>query len=245
MKPRLCSQLGEPGRIRHQEERSPQSTDTKLPSAQTQQCPVLAIAFVISAPLPRQRCTDLAACRYFLPHQQPHYQGRSCHHRDDAKRCRERRGLCRRSAGSHCHGEHPKGRERLGERSFFQPSGRPNSLTELKATGSLPCSRAGSPIPRICSSGSQPHSWQPVPKRGGFAALQSSFKPELGGGADTRSWGHPGEEQGHAGGQRRLTQSTMRILLSFPFCCSCLAAMATELKKQNPLQRGSQSQLTL
>lgn len=30
--------------------------------------------------------------------------------------------------------------------------------------------------------------------------------------------------------RRRLTQSTMRILLTLSLCCSCLAAMATELK---------------
>lgn len=33
-----------------------------------------------------------------------------------------------------------------------------------------------------------------------------------------------------------LTQSTMRILLTPSFCCSSLAVMATELKKQKPLQ---------
>lgn len=66
MKPRLCSQLGEPGRIRHQEERSPQSTDTKLPSAQTQQCPVLALAFVISAPLPRDAQTLQPVSLFYL-----------------------------------------------------------------------------------------------------------------------------------------------------------------------------------
>lgn len=32
-----------------------------------------------------------------------------------------------------------------------------------------------------------------------------------------------------------LTQSTMRILLTLSLCWSCLAAMATELKKQKPL----------
>lgn len=70
------------------------------------------------------------------------------------------------------------------------------------------------------------------PQGGAFSAPKSSSKPEL---------GHPGEERGRAGGREQLTQSTMRILLSFPFCCSCLAAMATELKKQNPLRRGSWS----
>lgn len=34
----------------------------------------------------------------------------------------------------------------------------------------------------------------------------------------------------------KLTQSTMRILLTPSFCCSSLAVMATELKKQKPLQ---------
>lgn len=65
--------------------------------------------------------------------------------------------------------------------------------------------------------------------QGGFSTFRSSLKSEL---------GCPGEAQEPARGQEQLTQSTMRILLSFPFCCSCLAAMATELKKQNPLQRG-------
>lgn len=35
---------------------------------------------------------------------------------------------------------------------------------------------------------------------------------------------------------RALTQSTMRILLALSFCWSCLAAIATELKKQKPLR---------
>lgn len=32
------------------------------------------------------------------------------------------------------------------------------------------------------------------------------------------------------------TQSTMRTLPTFNFCCRSLAVMATELKKQNPLR---------
>lgn len=100
-------------------------------------------------------------------------------------------------------------------------------------------------LPVLTCRGVPSHKGQLVPKGGGFAALPSSCTPELGRSAGTRSWGCAGDEQGHAGGPRGLTQSTMRILLSFPFCCSCLAAMATELKKQNPLKRGSQSCLTL
>lgn len=40
---------------------------------------------------------------------------------------------------------------------------------------------------------------------------------------------------GARGPAKVLTQSTMRILLTLSLCWSCLAAMATELKKQKPL----------
>lgn len=99
-------------------------------------------------------------------------------------------------------------------------AGRPQSLTQPKPAGS------GSPSP-----GSAPA--PPAPQRRGVPATIPQ-----GAGAGTA----PGDILGRAGtswGQGTgLTQSTMRILLSFPFCCSCLAAMATELKKQNPLGRG-------
>lgn len=39
-----------------------------------------------------------------------------------------------------------------------------------------------------------------------------------------------------------LTQSTMRILLTLSLCWSCLAAMATELKKQKPLWTNRQEE---
>lgn len=39
-------------------------------------------------------------------------------------------------------------------------------------------------------------------------------------------------------GPAALTQSTMRIRPTLSFCCSSLAEMATELKKQNPLLGG-------
>lgn len=43
-------------------------------------------------------------------------------------------------------------------------------------------------------------------------------------------------------GPAALTQSTMRIRPTLSFCCSSLAEMATELKKQNPLLGGGRSQ---
>lgn len=179
---------------------------------------------------PEQSCMDLGVCLCFLPHQQPRCQGRSFHHRDDAKRCREHRGLCRRSAGSHCRGEHPKGKKN-GVRAPFcrleavlQPNGAKS--TSVSALFHAPLSQIWSHSPILTCQGDPSH--VPAASRG-FSTLRSSPKSEL---------GCPGEAQEPAGGQERLTQSTMRILLSFPFCCSCLAAMATELKKQNPLQRG-------
>lgn len=42
--------------------------------------------------------------------------------------------------------------------------------------------------------------------------------------------------------RRVLTQSTIRILLTLSFCWSCLAAMATELKKQKPLWTNRQEE---
>lgn len=99
-----------------------QGTDANPPSAQSQRCPApLDVTFATSAASPGQSRADLAASWCFLPRQRPRYRGRSCHRRDDVKRCKEHQGPCRRSAGSRCRGEHPRRRGGLGERSSFQP----------------------------------------------------------------------------------------------------------------------------
>lgn len=60
-------------------------------------------------------------------------------------------------------------------------------------------------------------------------------------------WAPEEEEAGLGGGFLKgdpgpgsslLTQSTMRTLPTFNFCCKSLVVMATELKKQNPLREG-------
>lgn len=155
-------------------------------------------------------CVCVCVCRHvFILPQELHCQERSFHHHSDEGRCRGHWDHCRRPAECHYHGECPVVTGHVGIREKVK--GRLwNTHTVINILSHNPV-KLLVVIIMVCTD------------RKGWPRVCFIMK-----------WKEVRLQKCVC---VVLTQSRIRILLTPSFCCSSLAVIATELKKQNPLYR--------